>query len=93
MTRIIRYDDIEEGIIDDYLLIDLRSPSEYIDSTIPGAINIPLFNGEERAEVGTIYRQNSPEEAKRAGIKIVARKLPDMYDKIVKLSLPCIIHQ
>lgn len=87
MTRIIRYDDIEEGIIDDYLLIDLRSPSEYIDSTIPGAINIPLFNDEERAEVGTIYRQNSPEEAKRAGIKIVARKLPDMYDKIVKLSL------
>lgn len=87
MTRTIRYDDIEEGVIDDYILIDLRSPSEYIDGTIPGAVNIPLFNDEERAEVGTIYRQNSPEEAKRTGIKIVSRKLPDMYDRLEKLSL------
>lgn len=87
MTRIIRYDDIEEGIIDEYVLIDLRSPSEYIDGTIPGSINIPLFNDKERAEVGTIYRQNCPEEAKKAGIKIVSQKLPDIYDKVEKLSL------
>lgn len=86
MTRTIRYDDIEEGIIDDYLLIDLRSPTEYIDGTIPGAINIPLFDDKERAEVGTIYRQESPEKAKEAGIKIVSQKLPEIYVKVDQLS-------
>lgn len=87
MTRKIKYEDIEEGIIDDYLLIDLRSPSEYIDGTIPGAVNIPLFDDEQRAQVGRIYKQNSPEEAKKAGIKIVSKKLPDIYDRVEKLSL------
>lgn len=80
------YDDIEEGIIDDYLLIDLRSPSEYTDGTIPGAVNISLFSDEERALIGTIYREKSPEEAKKSGIEIVSKKLPDIYDRIEELS-------
>ena len=86
MTRTIKYNDIEEGILDDYVLIDLRSPSEYIDGTIPGAFNIPLFNDEQRVEIGTIYRQISPERAKKAGIEIVSHKLPEIYDKVTKLS-------
>lgn len=86
MTRIISYNDIEEGIIGDYILIDLRSPSEYKDGTIPNAINMPLFLDDERARVGTIYRQDSPEEAKRLGISIASEKLPRMYDEIIKLS-------
>ena len=86
MTRTIRYNDIEEGIIDDYLLIDLRSPSEYTDGTIPGGFNIPLFSDEERILVGTIYRQNSPEEARKKGIEIVSKKLPDIFDRIEELG-------
>ena len=33
-------------------LVDVRSPSEYKEATIPGSINIPFFNDEERAEIG-----------------------------------------
>ncbi|AGX04287.1 MULTISPECIES: tRNA 2-selenouridine(34) synthase MnmH [Bacillaceae] len=59
------------------VLVDVRSPSEYKDSTIPGSINIPLFNDEERAEIGTIYKQVSVEAAKERGLEIVSAKLPD----------------
>ena len=57
-------------------LVDVRSPSEYKEATIPGSINIPFFNDEERAEIGTIYKQVSPEAAKERGFEIVSAKLP-----------------
>ncbi|MBD8067372.1 tRNA 2-selenouridine(34) synthase MnmH [Bacillus sp. PS06] len=57
-------------------LIDVRSPSEYKESSIPGSINIPIFNDEERAEIGTIYKQVNVEAAKERGLEIVSAKLP-----------------
>ncbi|AZN41016.1 tRNA 2-selenouridine(34) synthase MnmH [Paenibacillus albus] len=56
--------------------IDVRSPSEYADATIPGSLNIPLFNDEERAEIGTIYKQVSVQAAKERGLEIASAKLP-----------------
>ena len=43
-------------------LIDVRSPGEYAIGHIPGAVNIPLFSDEERAKVGTLYKQSGKEE-------------------------------
>lgn len=57
-------------------MIDVRSPSEFTDSTIPGSLNIPLFDDAERAEVGTIYKQVSIQAAKDKGLEIVSAKLP-----------------
>lgn len=57
-------------------LIDVRSPSEYRDSTIPGSLNIPVFNDEERAEIGTIYKQVGVDAAKERGLVIMSAKLP-----------------
>jgi tRNA 2-selenouridine synthase len=59
-----------------YTLVDVRSPSEFEEMTIPGSINIPVFNDEERAEVGTLYKQVNPEIAKDRGLEIFAAKLP-----------------
>jgi len=56
--------------------IDVRSPSEYELATIPGSLNIPLFNDAERAEIGTIYKQTSVQAAKERGLEIVSAKLP-----------------
>jgi len=61
----------------DMVLIDVRSPSEYNNSTIPGSMNIPLFDDEERAEIGTLYKQVSPEAAQERGLEIVSAKLPN----------------
>lgn len=57
-------------------LIDVRSPSEFQESTIPGASNIPVFNDEERAEIGTLYKQVSVDAAKERGLEIMSAKLP-----------------
>ena len=54
----------------------MRSPSEYSDATIPGSLNIPLFNDTERAEIGTLYKQVSVQAAKEKGLEIVSAKLP-----------------
>ncbi|WP_435164221.1 tRNA 2-selenouridine(34) synthase MnmH [Paenibacillus glycanilyticus] len=58
------------------VMIDVRSPSEYADSTIPGSLNIPLFDDSERAEVGTIYKQVSVQAAKDRGLELFSAKLP-----------------
>lgn len=57
-------------------VVDVRSPSEYDDSTLPGSLNIPLFDDQERAEVGTLYKQTSVQAAKDRGLEIVSAKLP-----------------
>ncbi|MEO0937166.1 MAG: tRNA 2-selenouridine(34) synthase MnmH [Pseudomonadota bacterium] len=52
-------------------LIDVRSPSEFAEDHIPGAINLPVLNDEERARVGTIYKQVAPFEARKIGASLV----------------------
>lgn len=48
-------------------VIDVRSPSEFAQDHVPGAINLPVLNDAERAEVGTIYVQQSPFLARKIG--------------------------
>lgn len=56
-------------------VIDVRSPSEFKKGHIPGAYNIPLFTDEERAEVGTVYKQNGKENAVQLAYRFVSPKL------------------
>ncbi|MBA1336125.1 MAG: Selenophosphate-dependent tRNA 2-selenouridine synthase [Firmicutes bacterium] len=71
-----------EDIKRDCIMIDVRSPGEYEDGTIPGAINIPIFDDEERAVIGTLYKKVGTREAKKRGIEIVSSKLSDIYSKV-----------
>ncbi len=56
-------------------IIDVRSPSEYAEDHIPGAISAPVLNDEQRAEVGTLYTQVSPFIAKKRGAALIARNV------------------
>ncbi|MFC2175567.1 tRNA 2-selenouridine(34) synthase MnmH [Bacteroidota bacterium] len=56
-------------------VVDVRSPSEFMSGHIPGAINIPLFHDDERAIVGTIYKQQSKKDAIEKGLEIVGPKM------------------
>lgn len=53
-------------------LIDVRAPSEFAEDHLPGAINLPVLSDEERAQVGTIYKQESPFAARKIGAALVA---------------------
>jgi tRNA 2-selenouridine synthase len=61
------------GEFDD--IIDVRSPAEYADDHVPGAINCPVLFNEERAKIGTLYVQVSPFEARKLGAVLVARNI------------------
>jgi tRNA 2-selenouridine synthase len=56
-------------------IIDVRSPAEFALDHIPGAINCPVLNDTERVTVGTLYKQQSPFEARKLGAAIVARNI------------------
>lgn len=82
MPKLITIEEAKQ--LENPIFIDLRSPSEYETGRIPGAFNIPLFTDQERAEVGTIYKQVGAEQAKDRGLEIVAPKLPGMVSAIRK---------
>ncbi len=56
-------------------IIDARSESEFALDHIPGAINCPVLNDEERIRVGTMYKQVNAFEAKKVGAALVARNI------------------
>jgi len=57
------------------LIIDVRSPAEFALDHIPGAVNYPVLNNEERAQIGTLYKQVSPFAAKKLGAALVSRNI------------------
>ena len=72
---------LEEG--ESIPVADVRSPSEYIQGHIPGAISIPLFSDSERKEVGTIYKHSGREEAIFRGFEIVGAKYSLLLDEFI----------
>jgi len=69
----------------DHLLLDVRSPAEYIHAHIPGAINLPLFSNEERKIVGTAYKQESREKAIKIGLDLFGPKMRRMVEEVESL--------
>lgn len=56
-------------------IIDVRSPAEFAEDHIPGAINCPVLDDAQRAEVGTLYKQVSAFEAKKIGAALVSENI------------------
>ncbi len=56
-------------------VIDVRSPAEFLDDHVPGAINLPVLDNAQRAKIGTLYNQVNPFTAKRTGAALVARNI------------------
>lgn len=65
VSQLPQYDDI----------IDVRSPAEYAEDHIPGAISAPVLDDEQRAHIGTLYKQVSPFAAKKEGAALIARNV------------------
>lgn len=67
-------------------IIDVRSPAEWEQGHIPGSINIPLFSNDERAKVGTRYKQAGKEFALELGLEVVGPKMLDFVRKAKKVA-------
>lgn len=62
-------------------IIDVRSPKEFVHGHIPGAHNLPLFTDEERAVVGTLYKQVGRDTAVLEGLRLVGPKLASIVER------------
>jgi tRNA 2-selenouridine synthase len=70
------------------LLVDVRSPAEYDEATIPGAINVPILDNDERAEIGTLYKKAGKQAARRRGVEVVAPKIPALIEQVAAARPP-----
>jgi len=68
IVTVAQLDDFDE-------IVDTRSPSEFRQDHVPGAVNCPVLDDEERERVGTVYKQVSPFDAKKLGAVLVARNI------------------
>jgi tRNA 2-selenouridine synthase len=68
------------------VIIDVRTPKEFEQGHIPGAINIPLFSNEERAVVGTLYKQEGKQPAIVKGLEFVGPKMANIVLKAQELA-------
>ena len=61
------------------MIIDVRSPSEFAEDHVPGAVSMPVLDDEERAKVGTIYVQDSRFKARRIGAALWPATWPSIW--------------
>ncbi|MCS6997860.1 MAG: tRNA 2-selenouridine(34) synthase MnmH [Aquificaceae bacterium] len=73
-------------LLEDKVLVDIRSPSEYEEFHIPGAINLPLFEDEEKRLIGVLYRGEGLEKAKELGYEIAWKKFEHLLEKFKELK-------
>ena len=67
-------------------IVDVRSPAEFAEGHIPNAINIPLFNDEERAIVGTLYKNKGKLPAIENGLEIVGPKMASFVRQALQIA-------
>lgn len=67
-------------------IVDVRSPGEFAHGHIPGAVNLPLFDDEERANVGTLYKQTGRREALLCGLDIAGGKMKQLAEQALAMA-------
>ena len=68
------------------LIVDVRAPIEFLKGHISNAINIPLFEDSERAEIGTLFKQQGKDTAVTRGLEIVSPKMVSFVNQVKDLS-------
>ena len=68
--------------MENVLILDARTPTEYAEDHILGAVNVPLLNDLERHEIVIIYKQYSREKAIERGMELFPNKIPSIYHAV-----------
>jgi len=91
-TDIISVDDLFKNR-DKYLVFDTRSPKEYDESHIPGAISCPLLDNIERHVVGICYKQEGHDKATKLGYEFFFKKFDDFCSQILEFKRKTVVIQ
>jgi len=65
-----------------HCIVDVRTPLEYAEDHLPGAINVPILTNEERVEIGTIHKQIGPQQARVRGLELTCGRFGGMVAAI-----------
>ncbi len=76
----------DPSCLDTHLFVDVRTPLEFAEDHIPGAVNVPLLTNEERVEIGILYKETGPQAARRRGLDLTAGRLPAMVEEIERAA-------
>jgi len=68
------------------LYVDVRAPLEYNEDHVPGAVNLPIFNDEERKEVGTLYKMAGRESAVKRGSEIGGKRISEIISPLAEIQ-------
>jgi tRNA 2-selenouridine synthase len=67
-------------------VVDVRSPSEFADGHMPGAVNFPLLDDLQRSAVGTAYKAEGAARARLVAMQLVSPGLPEYLGQLVSLA-------
>jgi tRNA 2-selenouridine synthase len=70
------------ALLESHCIVDVRTPLEFAEDHLPGAINVPILNNAERVEVGTIYKQVGPQPARQRGLELTCGRFGAMVAEI-----------
>ncbi len=70
------------ALLDSHCIVDVRTPLEFAEDHLPGAINVPILNDEERVEIGTIHKQVGPQAARVRGLELTCGRFAAMVAEI-----------
>jgi len=69
-------------LLDTHCIVDVRTPLEFAEDHLPGAVNVPILTNEERVEVGTLYKQAGPQKARMRGLELTCGRFAAMVRDI-----------
>jgi tRNA 2-selenouridine synthase len=70
------------ALLESHCIVDCRTPLEFAEDHLPGAINVPILTDEERVEIGTIHKQEGPQQARMRGLELTCGRFAGMVHAI-----------
>jgi tRNA 2-selenouridine synthase len=70
------------ALLESHCIVDCRTPLEFAEDHLPGAINVPILTDGERVEIGTIHKQEGPQQARLRGLELTCGRFASMVHTI-----------
>ncbi|MBI2354042.1 MAG: tRNA 2-selenouridine(34) synthase MnmH [Deltaproteobacteria bacterium] len=71
------------ALLESHCIVDCRTPLEFAEDHLPGAVNCPILTDEERVVIGTIHRQDGPQQARLRGLELTCGRFGAMVREVV----------
>lgn len=73
-------------LLDSHCIVDARTPLEFAEDHLPGAINVPILTNAERVEIGILYKQHGPTVARIRGLQLTCHRFPSIVASITEAA-------